>query len=306
MCCVLRLKSASAFEVQDEGIYSFVSVKAFGDLVIAANSLSKVSQELGCCNIKILLGQHLNPLWRALSPPIEMEIIQHRESFVPSAYDIRKNGLLKGIQSYQSLRQALCSRQSLKGETLVFDKMGLRERLLSRGLRASARLPNAGNIYLGYAGFWGLGGLPTPCHRLISAGYGKGLAIFPSARMQERVVPISLVERALQQASKFGIPAEVVLIDGEMPEHKARFPDAKILPRDFNLLKDAMQSYTHVISADSLTAHLAEYVGKPVFVLSPVRKEYWLPHSSYIHRRWALFNGPVMPENCSLVDFMLL
>jgi hypothetical protein len=292
--------------VQGDETSSFVSVKAFGDLVIAANCLSRIAMELVDGQVKILLGHHLHPLWQALAPAVEMELIDHIETAVPSLYDVRKNGPFQAAASYQSLRKTLLSRERHPDETLVFDTMGLRERLLSRGLPASALPADTGNIYLGYARFFGLDALPASYAQVQATGSRHALGIFPSARMQERVVPISLIERILQNASASGIATEVVLIDGELPEHRAHFPDAKILPRNFSTLIDTMRSYTHAVSADSLTAHLAEYVGNAVFVFSPVRKEYWLPHSSYIHGRWALFDGAEMAENCSLADFMLL
>ena len=63
-----------------------------------------------------------------------------------------------------------------------------------------------------------------------------------------------------------------------------------IVPRQFSALRDAIASTSLVFSADSLPAHMAESLGKNVFVLTPRPNDFWMPHSVFVHRRLALFN----------------
>lgn len=63
-----------------------------------------------------------------------------------------------------------------------------------------------------------------------------------------------------------------------------------MVPRRFQAMADAVRSVDAVISADSMPAHMAEYFGSPVFVVSPVPNAYWLPLSCLTTDRWVLFN----------------
>ena len=65
------------------------------------------------------------------------------------------------------------------------------------------------------------------------------------------------------------------------------------VPRQFSLMANAVRAARVVISADSMPAHMAEYFGVPVFVMSPSPNAYWLPKSCIDSGRWSLFSDPV-------------
>jgi len=86
----------------------------------------------------------------------------------------------------------------------------------------------------------------------------------------------------------------VVLLEGERPDLEGEpFPHL-VVPRDFGAMLDVVRDAAAVISPDSMTAHLAEYCGKPSLVLTPAEKFYWMPRFAAKNRTISLFNDDLM------------
>jgi ADP-heptose:LPS heptosyltransferase len=82
----------------------------------------------------------------------------------------------------------------------------------------------------------------------------------------------------------------VVLLQGERPELEKSGLPVVVVPRDFGAMREAVELADAVISPDSMTAHLAEHCGKPVLVITPVDKFYWMPRFAAQHGTILLFD----------------
>jgi hypothetical protein len=182
----------------------------------------------------------------------------------------------------RSLGQALAP-----DETMVFDAWGIRERFLGFG-RAARALPPARNIYRAYEALFRESILPmTTAGAVVPTATENGLVrIFAGARMAHRRPPAALLHRAVQRVEAKGGRAEVMVLDGERPDLNGESLPLSVVPRDFGAMVDVMRGSHAVISPDSMTAHLAEYCNKPVLVLTPTEKFYWMP-------RFAAENGAI-------------
>jgi hypothetical protein len=258
--------------------YTLMSLKAFGDLVIARTSLAS-----GPPGVRMAIAEHLLELNNALRPGPPPHIVAHGEHGVPALFDLRRRGVVRGLLSAGRLRQAVRRAGIADDATLVFDRVGTRELFIAGGRRTRA-LPAQENVYHAYAELLGgKHGVAAP----ISGGW-RTAGIFPSSRVAAKNLPIAVVARLLDQCREAGLLPQVFLLDGERSELELAFPNATIVPRCFEAMAEAVRSAGAVISADSLPAHLAEHWQCPVFVVSPVDNRYWMPLSSYEHDRWAL------------------
>jgi hypothetical protein len=88
---------------------------------------------------------------------------------------------------------------------------------------------------------------------------------------------------------KAALEPTIFAVEGEMPELKDADLPLVEMPRTFPATIEAVMGADRVISADSMTAHLAEYYGRPVFVCSRILKHYWLPLSAARAGRHMLF-----------------
>lgn len=264
---------------------TLVSLKAFGDLTIARTAISR-AHRAGMPHQKILIGRHLLELDQALQPKHAAIVVEHDESGVPSLFDIRKRGFARAIKSAMRLRRSISRLNAISGQTLIFDKLGLRERFIA-GPHAARAMPEADNIYLAYQSLfdkhvtWN----PVECQ----ANTGR-IGIFPGSRIARKQLDTDLVRRVMRAVEAAGRPVTIFLLEGEQPDLEASDLPVHLVPRRFAAMIEAVGSVDAVISADSLPAHLAEHFDIPVYVLSPVPNSYWLPYSSFLTRRWTLFD----------------
>lgn len=267
----------------------FVSVKSFGDLIIAVTCLTRISPDARD-RVTLLIGEHLLPLASVLTIPVEVRVLDEPLDGPASLFDARRLGIGAAVSSALSLRRAI-RRAVASGETLVFDTFGLRERFLASGQRALA-LPPTANIYTAYEALFRENGLPI--HAIepavpTSVG-GRLVRIFAGARMAHRRPPASLLHRAVQRVAAKGGSAEILLLDGERPDLESERLPIITVPRDFGAMLDVMRQSDAVISPDSMTAHLAQYCSKPVLVLTPSDKFYWMPRFAAETGAIALFD----------------
>ena len=264
-----------------------VQFKAFGDFVIAVNSIGRRVAPAGD-GIAMLVGVHLQPLLDVMDLSIPYSILDHGERAVPALVSVRKEGVLRALKSAAGLKRAMMRADVPVDALLVFDKLDKRERLLAAG-RPSVALPAEDNIYFAYDRFLDRQGFGF-AEAVSDAAASGPLRIFPGSRLQAKHVPLEVIETILTTAGTCGIKAELMLLDGESPELEASGLPFTPVPRDFASLIAAVRGAGRVVSADSMPAHMAEYVGRPVFVYSPVPNRYWLPRSSYAGGWEALFS----------------
>lgn len=266
--------------------FKFVQVKAFGDLAIAAASLRRVP-ESERERFGLLISPHLRELADALAPRCRVETLPIPEQFTPAFFDPKKRGVVERIRSAWSLRRALAG--TAAGSTLVMRHLTGRNRFIT-GRRSAVALPVADNIYAAYDAFVSslVGDLVSPAAPP-SSRVGR-LAICPYSRVAAKNIPADVVRDLCEVCARAGHVAELILLEGEPHECPDVIP-ATVIPRRFAALGDALASYSGVISADSLPAHLAAYRGTPVFVVSPHPNEYWLPAPTFARNSWGLFRA---------------
>lgn len=269
--------------------FSFLTLKAFGDYVIAYASLrGRVDAS------SHFAGAHLVELARAIDPHWCPTIIEHSETSVPAIFDVRKKGIVAATQSLWGLRGAVS--RVPKGTVLVFDQVKIREKLLA-GARASIGLPAACNIYLAYEAFFDSNGLvaniSVPSMSIADTAQRSKVRIFASSRLEGKRLPVALCAGLISALASRGEEAELVILKDEYPELEATDLPKRVLPKSFKGMVDCVAESKFVISSDSLPAHIAELQGFRPVVVSPVDNSYWLPRSSLDTGAWSLFEHGV-------------
>lgn len=249
-------------------------IKSYGDLVIACYSLAKYGngQEI------ILCGRHLLNLVQAIGFE-NYEILECAE--VPAFFDLKKRGIVAGVSSFATLRGAL--KEKLRPtDSVIIDKLGLKERLLYRGLHAFPIGPTY-NIYRDYKLFFGASDVESSnCE---SFHPGDIVGVFPDSRVARKIIPDNLCVSLLEKLNALGYRCKLVKVGfGE---------DTEVIKyvNGFESLIDSIRGFDSIISSDSLPAHLAQMYEIPVFVMSPVDNSYWLPEYSLERKASCLFGN---------------
>lgn len=266
---------------------TIVTLKSFGDFVIACSAARRIQLEIGTNAPKVVAGVHVRSLASALELGTTVWFIGDESwTDVPAAFDVRKRGIRLALKSLLDLRHQI---NALPGSMeLVIDNFGWRERLIG-GKRPLQSLPSdSGNIYAAYDRFFESLG-----YMVLDTGSRKKHAvssaiIIPGARMAHRIIPAPVISGIVGELEKRGIKTCVVLLEGESINLPAGI-NIKILPRSFYALIAAIKESELVISADSLPSHLSEFLEVPIFVSTPAPKPYWLPRSAYLENGWATF-----------------
>lgn len=260
--------------------------KALGDFVIAAQCIGR--REIAG-SFEVLAGEHLSAIADALNVNFSLRLFEHDERAIPALIAMKSQGIRRAARSAISLKKALNRTAIPQDSLVVFDKLDKRETFLALGMNSIA-LPASDNIYLAYDRFFDERGCATRANANQDSGSNDGpLRIYPGSRLPERHVPIGIVSDLLGIASALGMPAELMLLEGERPDlEDSGLPFTRVT-RTFPTLMDSIRGAGRIVSADSMPAHLAEYLGKPVFVYSPTLNRYWLPRSSFCGGWDALF-----------------
>ncbi len=260
-----------------------VSVKAFGDLVIAIHCCERAQQQ-SQKQIMLLIGNHLVPLYHALKTPLPYRAVSHADTGMPALFEVRKAGFFAAAKSARTLRRHISDAGLPPDAKLLFDRRNFREAYITKG-RAFEIIPAANNIYLAYDKWFGTGdAAPKSLNRAIGP-----IRIFPGSRMPAKNLPLPLIGEISDVARSLGLTAELMVLDGERPDIEASGLNHIKIPRQFSAMIDAVCGAGSVVSADSLPAHIAELVGRSAFVFSPVSNRYWLPKTSYMNQWDGLF-----------------
>lgn len=255
------------------------SFKAYGDLVIACNFMRDVdSTEYG-----LLLGSHLVQLLEALGFAGRCAVLDVGAE-VPAIFDIRKRGFINAVRSGVGLRRAIRSVALNTDDKIVFDKLGIRQRFISWPTAVEQIRCGAPNIYLDYHCYFGSSVKNTPTRKYI-----EKVVIFPDSRISEKSIPDKLVASLCMENEARGIQTLIVKIGQPSPvPGLAQYP-VKWLD-GFSLLLDQIAGADAIVSADSLPAHIAEYLGLPVFVFNSIPNEYWMPLSVHLNGWSSMFS----------------
>ena len=271
---------------------ALVSLKSFGDFIIARWALRQVDTTASA--VTLLMGEHLAELDAVLGSAPSARSIRHGEDGVPALFDVKKTGLRRGLVSALRLRNLLRSLRMPLGTTLVFDRIGARERFIAASAPIRA-LPSSENVYLAYGALFGI-----PANTFVSSPLRlppatPSIGIFPDSRIAAKTLPAHVVSSLVDICREHGRKVDVFRLEGEGHDLRADATPVTLVPRRFSAMAQAVRSVDVVISADSMPAHMAEYFDRPVFVLSPVANPYWLPLSCFVSKRWSLFDDTSTP-----------
>ena len=268
---------------------TIVTLKAFGDFLIAYSALLRARASDPAADIQILAGEHVRPLGLALDVQEAQVHYIGGSSLkdVPAAFDVRRRGLWAAWRSLAALRQAVHSAQPAHRQ-LVFDRLGVREHFICGGRPRLALPPEAPNIYLAYEARFLAGTAPAP--RLQVEGVVRRALIVAASRVPRKVLPREVIAQVHQQLADRGVVAQVLLLEGEQVEVPRSLGLVRV-PRQFSALIASLRETDIVVSADSLPAHIGEYLGKPTFVISPAPNPYWLPRAAFLDGGHGVFGN---------------
>jgi ADP-heptose:LPS heptosyltransferase len=104
------------------------------------------------------------------------------------------------------------------------------------------------------------------------------VSIFPGARESFRIIPKSIIDNVSLINDEYNLTTKVIKVSTQSQDFVTS-DSGIIFVNGFDRLKDQILDADIVVSADSLTAHLAEFYKKPVFVFTPTKKDYAMPLS---------------------------
>lgn len=268
---------------------TIVTLKAFGDFLIAYSVMLTARARHPASDIQLLAGAHVRPLGIALgASEAHVHYIGGSSlTDVPAAFDVRKRGLREGWRSLLALRRAVHDAQSGYRQ-LVFDSLGLREHFIGGGWPRLALPQGAPNIYLAYEAQFLVGGGPSP--RLEASGGGRHALIVPASRVPRKVLPREVIAQVYRQLASQDVTAQVLLLEGEQVDLPKSVELLRV-PRQFSALVTSLRETDIVVSADSLPAHIGEHLGKPTFVISPAPNPYWLPRGAFLQGGQGVFGN---------------
>jgi hypothetical protein len=253
-----------------------VCLKAFGDFVIAANTVSRINQSES--KTTILAGSHLKKISEALNLGNLVQFVDLDESDVPAIFTLKNAGMTSGLLSLLRLRHRL---SEVEGDSdLVFDRIGWREMFLGYGRKIYSLPKHSTNIYDAYNDFFKIHNVVNRAENESRVTTVSEVTIIPGSRQPTKTIPDLLIQKICQDVGKKGIRANIVYLEGEKCGLRSGL-NVEIIPRSFSALISRVKKSSIVISADSLPAHLCYYFNVPVFVLAPNLDiaRYWVPKS---------------------------
>jgi hypothetical protein len=270
----------------------FVSIKGFGDLVIASRMVGMLRSDDGCSTTlpvpKLLVGEHLVELVRALRLERQVRFVATGDGY-PAAFDFRRRGPLQALRSLLHLRRSL---RGLPDDCrLIFDHLDWRESFIAAPY-SCGELVAAPNVYLAFAETLSrLGYTLRPLANATASVFrttGRLARIFPASRVPKKDIPAAVLTRLVKQLTQAGMRCEIIELAGENLRLPSDLP-VRHTQRNFSSLIEAVSTSDLVVTADSLPGHLADYLDVRTYVMSPKENSYWLPLSCFTARGWSLF-----------------
>lgn len=272
---------------------NFVFIKGFGDFIIGAYFLKGLSQD-DAKNVRILTTPRIAVLADVINLPIPLSVLDLPGTNAPPLFEVRTKGLLEAIKSGLEIKNAISdlnSQNPISGE-LIFDKISLRERYISKGYKTLSLPKNYDNIYRAYDHLmrqlnFCAPPLTEPPENINNSGSDL-IGVFPISRSEEKDIPASVLHLLNELFEREGKKLKIYLF----PDQLSRFKEVKnitAISKDFVTLIEHIRAHRIIISADSLPAHLAQYFNIPVFVLTQKNNPYWLPIGSLEKGRYCNF-----------------
>jgi len=270
-----------------------LNLKAFGDFVIAINSVRKIQKSPDLISPpKIIAGLHLKDLANALEIKNVAFIGDDGDIDVPAIFDLRKKGFFEG---FKSLIKIINHTKSIpKNSELIFDKLGIRERVIGGG-RLITCCPKADNIYLAYEILFKKFGYSLLNDKIEARFKFRRALIIPSSRISRKIIPKKTISDIVKVLNTHGISGTVMSFNGDLVSLPTE-NNIIFLDRNFYDLVDLVKKYDLVVAADSLPSHLCEFLKIPTFVYTYTPNLYYLPKSAFLLNGWAIF-GDMIPFN---------
>jgi hypothetical protein len=267
------------------------SAKGFGDCLIALKGIESASSE-----VTLVTPVYNKPLIDALRCRERHVQYLNAVTNIPALVTMRvSNGysIIKDI--------ALIRREVLRTVGNVTAYVDCWRNAVMWGVSRSMFLPKHQNIYFRYRYALGISSDTVP--RLDRSGdFHETILVCPSARTSagiDRRLPIELIARIDAIAKKRRLQLRVLLLEND----EATLGYSQILgkkgvsvitiKKNFGDLIGTIRKYSNIISACSLTSHIAEYYSKNLMVLTPVDSAVFLqfaPFSSYINGNRSVFS----------------
>jgi len=261
----------------------FCSLKGYGDFVVACKFLRNEPSD----RIRFLCERHIQSLHRAIGCPVEADWIDTGENrSFPAAFDVRCQGLKAAARSMRLIRSAV-HRRNIRSDTLLFETLGMRERIIAWPIACDEVGRTTNSIYESYGRYLGLPH-DISSHRPVSKI--ESIGVFPDARLPHKVLNDTLLGSISAACARRQLRLTIFRVGKDGRRQLTGVPVHSI--GSFEELIAAIRSSDIVVSADSLPAHLAEYFGIPVFVFAYQGRNYWTPSSSIANGGFAMYREP--------------
>jgi ADP-heptose:LPS heptosyltransferase len=246
----------------------YLPFRALGDFVISA----AIVKNYGISKVPIVLPNYLTDLFFEINADNYFEVVAEINfPHYPKLFEIHKIKTWADIKGFIGDQKIVASLP--KGNNYIVDANC--KRLFLTGQKFIHPMMD-GNVY-------------ATRHKLLSelynlkplqsvdseAGLIKKIIIFPGSRKLSKEIDFTVVKDICTHFSN-----QKVVID--MAYHVTEAPGVTddLLPKlfkNFNELKNIIQDYDFIISADSLPVHMAYYLNKPHYCLyNKVSNENWL------------------------------
>jgi hypothetical protein len=277
------------------------SAKSFGDFVIAHSILHRVADGAKD-RVRLISCSHVAPLNAVLPDTVCVTLVNSGGERVPALFDMKKRGLLAAAQSALSLRREFDRINRNRNEALTFEPLGVRERFIAGDWRLTKPRQKGSNVYDTYLELLREHEIRTVPRPPESTAIARSVGIFPESRLARKRLSAATLTIILERAAFAGLDAKLFILEGDATS-APRGSRTISIARNFQSLTEAIGSVDKIVSADSLPAHLGEYLARPVYVACPAPNEYWLPHRCFQEKRWGNFNKP--PEFSNSLDRFL-
>ena len=277
---------------EENKMFAFFQMQGFGDLVILCNVLKKYT--INNDDNFIIMGSYLNKLYNELGLDIKTITFQFDGNDIPPIYNLRNNGIKKGFFNGLEIRNLLLNNYKNKQFLLIFDNeqvnyCGIRERFFTFNL-PSIFIEAKENVYLTYTNFLkDKNNFRYNYENYFSLAKNRNLSIFPSSRQKRKIITDDILTILIQKSRSIGLKPTIYNIGNDDTYSQKIKNYVKILPKTFKSVIETVKNSSFVISSDSVTAHIAEFYNKPIYVISPKQNNYWLPLSSYDKNFWSEF-----------------
>lgn len=257
-----------------------LQVKNYGDLVIALNYLQNVNENC----YTLICASHLREIIKEFN--FKIKVIYLNDEFYNRPlplYNLKKSTIFSIIKSLIFIKKEI-EKIVKKNDLIIFDKTGLREKLISWPIKNNQIFKNGKNIYLDYENFFKE--YSNNFNYSISKN-NKKISIFPDASREEKKIPLDILFQITKKFEEKGY--RYALYFFQKNDIYKNFENSEIY-NSFDQLLEIIKDSSIIISSDSLCGHLSEFYRLRNFIFLKKPNLYWLPKSSYINKSYGLFH----------------